>query len=273
MNRRSLMSWFAWMTVACLAVVGCTPTTPPTASAPSPTQTSAEEITLTIAAAASLQDALNAIQIEYEAANPEITLVYNFGSSGALQQQIEQGAPVDVFLSAAPKQIDALDAKGLLLADSRKDLLKNSIVLVTPLNKQDVTRFEDLAKDTVTKLSIGDPASVPAGQYGKETLESLGLYSTVEPKIVFAKDVRQVLSYVETGNVDAGLVYASDAKISDQVQVVATAAEETHSPIIYPGAVVADSPQPEAATAFLNFLTTDEAIAIFETYGFLSAQS
>ncbi|MGB3494156.1 MAG: molybdate ABC transporter substrate-binding protein, partial [Elainellaceae cyanobacterium] len=220
---------------------------------------------------ASLQDVLKAVQPAYEAAHPDNELVYNFASSGSLQQQIEQGAPVDVFLSASPKQINALEEKGLLLEDTRRDLVKNAIVLVTPLNALDVTTFDDLSQDGVTKFSIGEPESVPAGQYGKEILESLGLYDTIQSKIVFAKDVRQVLSYVETGNVDAGLVYRTDATRSDQVQIVATAPDQTHSPIVYPGAVIIDSQHPDAATEFLEFLGTEAAIAMFTDYGFLPA--
>jgi molybdate transport system substrate-binding protein len=260
------MILWVWMMAAFVVVVSCTPTTPESTSQETPAA-----LELTISAAASLQDALNTIQPSYETANPGVNLVYNFGSSGSLQQQIEQGAPVDVFLSAAPKQMNALAEKGLILEDTRKELLKNTIVLVTPLDKSDVARFADLGKETVSKISIGDPASVPAGQYSKETLESLGLYKNVQSKIVFAKDVRQVLSYVETGNVDAGLVYNSDAQISDQVQVIATASEDSHSPIIYPGAVIADSDNPDAATAVLDYLTGEEAIAIFKRYGFLPA--
>ena len=270
MTRQKLMSWLAWMTAAFVMIVGCSSMTPPDSE--SNTSASPETaIALTVSAAASMQDAMKAIQPIYEDAHPGITLIYNFSSSGSLQQQIEQGAPVDVFLSASPRQMNTLEEKGLLLEGSRRDLLKNSIVLVTPLDKNDVATFEDLDNDIVRNLSIGEPDSVPAGQYSKETLESLGLYESVQPKIVFAKDVRQVLSYVETGNVDAGLVYSTDAKVSDQVQIVATAPDDSHSPIAYPAAVIADSSNPEAAIAFVDFLSTDEAIALFTDYGFLSA--
>lgn len=268
MNRRRFAIWFAWMMAAFVVVVGCTPTAPSdTTSQASPPAT----VELTISAAASLQDALNTLQPSFETAHPGTTLVYNVGSSGALQQQIEQGAPVDVFLSASPKQMNALADQGLLLNETRKDVLRNTIVLVTPVDKSEVTSFEDLRKDAIGNIAIGDPESVPAGQYSKEVLESLGIYDAVQSKIVFAKDVRQVLSYVEMGNVDAGFVYNSDATVSDQVRIVATASEASHAPIVYPGAVVAASSNPEAAKVFLDFLTTDEAIAIFKRYGFLPA--
>lgn len=263
------MSWMAWMVVSCLTVIGCSAESLSDVALDGVGETN-PAIALTISAAASMQDALNAVQPVYEKAHPDTRLVYNFASSGSLQQQIEQGAPVDVFLSASPKQMNALEDKGFLLEGSRRDLLKNSMVLVTPLDKTDVTTFEDLNTDRVTKLSIGQPDSVPAGQYGKEVLESLNLYTSIQPKIVFAKDVRQVLSYVETGNVDAGLVYGTDAQISEQVQIITTAADDLHSPIVYPGAVVADTQHPDAAVEFIEFLGTDEAIAMFTDYGFLA---
>ncbi|MEM7773699.1 MAG: molybdate ABC transporter substrate-binding protein [Cyanobacteria bacterium P01_A01_bin.37] len=263
------MSWIAWLLVSCLTVIGCS--AKPFSDSSVISADGGEAIALTVSAAASMQDTLNAIQPVYQTVYPDNTLVYNFASSGSLQQQIEQGAPVDVFLSASPKQVNALEEKGLLLQGTRRDLVKNTIVLITLLDTSNVMTFDDLSKDAVTKLSIGEPESVPAGQYSKEVLESLELYDAIQSKTVFAKDVRQVLSYVETGNVDAGLVYSTDANSSDQVQIVATAPEDTHSPIVYPGAVIIDSPHPDAATEFVKFLGTDEAIAIFTDYGFLPA--
>lgn len=271
MKRRRLLTFIGLACLTCLMTVSCTPTASTQDSATDPASPPPAAVTLTVSAAASMQDAMNVIQLVHEEAHPEVTLVFNFGSSGSLQQQIEQGAPVDVFLSASPKQMNALEEKELLLEGTRRDLLKNSIVLVTSLNKDDVIGFDDLSAASVGKLSIGEPDSVPAGQYGKEALESMGLYETVQSKIVFAKDVRQVLTYVETGNVDAGLVYSTDAQVSEQVQVVATALEDSHSPIIYPAAVIADSANPEIAQAFVDFLATEEAIAIFQDFGFLPA--
>lgn len=227
-----------------------------------------ESVSLTVSAAASLQDALKAIAPIYVRENPNIEINYNFASSGALQQQLEQGAPVDVFLSAGPKQMNALEQKDLLLPQTRQNLLKNRMVLVVPLEQTKVSGFKDLTKDTVKKVAIGDPDSVPAGMYGKQVLESLQLYESLSAKFVFAKDVRQVLSYVETENVAAGLVYATDATVSDRVEVIATAPEDTHEPIVYPVAVIRDSIHLEAAKAFVEFLATEEATEIFEQYGF-----
>ena len=164
--------------------------------------------------------------------------------------------------------MNALEHKDLLLPQTRQILLMNLMVLVVHLVQTKVSGFKDLTKDTVKKVAIGDPDSVPAGMYGKQVLESLQLYESLSAKFVFAKDVRQVLSYVETENVAAGLVYATDATVSDRVEVIATAPEDTHEPIVYPVAVIRDSIHLEAAKAFVEFLATEEATEIFEQYGF-----
>lgn len=231
---------------------------------------STASITLTVSAAASLQDALGEVVAAYEDSHPDRAIVLNFASSGALQQQIEQGAPVDLFLSAAPRQMDALQAKGLLLPESRRDLLGNRIVLVAPLQEGAIAQFADLTTDAVSRIVMGEPESVPAGTYSQETLLSLNIYDQVQPKLVFAKDVRQALTYVESGNVSAGLVYATDAALSTRVRTVATAPPNSHAPILYPVAILKNSRQPEAALAFADFLTSATATAIFEQYGFIS---
>ncbi len=231
-------------------------------------QTSKPTVELTVSVAASAQDAMADIQLAYQEVAPQVTITYNFGSSGSLAQQIAQGAPVDVYLSASPQWMDDLVTKGQILAGSRHDLLQNSLVLVVPQSNVKASNFPDLATDRVGKVAIGEPESVPAGRYAKETLTSLGLFEAMQAKLVFAKDVRQVLAYVATGNVDAGLVYATDAQLSDQVQQIAIAPADTHTPIIYPVAVMQDSAVPDAAIAFVDFLSGDTATAIFQDYGF-----
>lgn len=226
---------------------------------------------LLVSAAASLSDVLAEIQLLYTQQNPEIQLVYNFGSSGSLQQQIEQGAPVDVFISAAPKQMDSLEKKGLLLPETRKNLLTNSIVLVVPKTQESMTRFEDLTKDNIQRIAIGEPESVPAGRYAKEVLTSLNLFEILQSKIIYAKDVRQVLNYVETGNVDAGIVYQTDANLSEKVNIAATAPTSSHSPIIYPIAVIKDSQEFETAQEFITFISGETAKTVFEQNGFKGA--
>jgi len=271
MNRRHFSSLFAL--TACLGAIACGQTTPPSVSTPeAETVATDEPVELTISVAASVQDAMKDVQAAYEEVAPNVTLTYNFGSSGSLAQQIAQGAPADVFLSASKKHLDDLETKGEILPDSRLDLLQNTMVLIVPTDKADIADFKDFATDTVSKVAIGEPESVPAGGYAKEVLTSLNLFESIQPKLVYSKDVRQVLSYVETGNVDAGLVYATDAQGSDQVQVIATAPAETHAPIIYPIAVVQDSEQAEAAQDFVDFLTSETAVSIFQGYGFGMAE-
>ncbi|WP_287296129.1 molybdate ABC transporter substrate-binding protein [Moorena sp. SIO2C4] len=245
-------------------------------------------MSLTVSVAASLQDAMKAIKVLYTKETPDVTIIYNFASSGSLQQQIEQGAPVDVFISAAPKQMNALESKGLLLErcsavlgetpmsdcikkGTRQSLITNQVVLVTPKDENGISNFKDLRSDNISKIAMGDPESVPAGQYAKEVLNTLNLFEQLKPKLVFGKDVRQVLSYVETGNVDAGLVYATDAKLSNQVKIVATAPPESYSRIIYPVAVLKESKNPDIANQFVQFIIGDSAKNVFLRYGFTMA--
>ena len=227
-------------------------------------------VTLTISAAASLQDAIQEIGKLYNQQQPNIQLIYNFGSSGSLRHQIEQGAPVDIFISADELHMEALENNNLLLDNTRQNLLQNKVVLITHQNNNKIDRFGQLKSDFISKIAIGATDSVPAGKYAKEVLESLKLYKPLEEKFVFAKDVRQVLAYVETGNVEAGIVYATDAQISKRVKVIATASIDSHSPIIYPIAIAKDSKNPEAAQNFIQFLLSNQAKNIFTNYGFIN---
>jgi molybdate transport system substrate-binding protein len=234
---------------------------------------STQPLDLTVSAAVSLQDALEAIKPIYENNKTTVDITYNFGSSGSLQQQIEQGAPVDIFISAAAKQMDALEAKNLLLPGTRRDLLRNKVVLIVPKDNTTIKSFEDLGTNALTQIALGEPESVPAGKYAGEIFTSLGILDAVKSKAVYGKDVRQVLNYVATGNVDAGIVYISDAKASDDVKVVAIAPEDSHSPVIYPIAVLQDSANPEAAKELEDFLFTFEAQTMFKEYGFMAVRS
>ncbi len=224
---------------------------------------------LLISAAASLKEALEEIKPLYQQSKPNVNINYNFGSSGALQQQIEQGAPADIFISAAKKQVDALEQKGLLVAGTRNIIAKNRLVLVVPKNVVGITSFYSLKDAKVKKIAIGEPRSVPAGQYAQQVLEKLKIWSEIKSKLVFANNVRQVLASVESGNADAGLVYITDAKISDKVKVVVTADEKYHSPIIYPLAVVKRSKNIDAAKEFSQFLSSNQAKTVFKKYGFI----
>jgi molybdate transport system substrate-binding protein len=228
-------------------------------------------VELTVSAAISLKDALDEIAHLYSAEELGVVVHFNLGGSGTLQRQIEQGAPVDIFISASPKEMDGLAAKDLLLTGARRDLVRNSVVLIVPAGTSTVSSFQDLTKPAAKIISIGEPQTVPAGKYAQETLTLLGLYDQVKAKLVLAKDVRQVLTYVETGNADAGIVYATDAKISSKVSVVATAPEDSHSPVLYPGAVIKNSANTAAAKQFLDFLASAKAKAVFQKYGFIPA--
>ncbi len=272
MKRRDFALVSALTFLACLGTISCSQSSAPSIAEADSSTAPSETVELTISVAASVQEAMRGVQALYEEATPGVTITYNFGSSGSLAQQIIQGAPADVFLSASTKWMDDLDEKGQILDGTREDLLLNSLVLIVPLDKDDVIDFSDLATDKVNRVAIGEPESVPAGGYAKETLTSLNLFGDLQPRMVFGKDVWQVLSYVETGNVDAGLLYATDANVSDQVRVVMTAPADTHSPIIYPIGVMAGSKNAGAAQAFIDFLSTELAVDIFKNYGFTMAE-
>jgi molybdate transport system substrate-binding protein len=228
------------------------------------------QTTLTISAAASLKDALAETETAYRQSHANVDFSNNLGSSGTLAAQIDQGAPADVFLSAAAKPMDELEANGLIVVGTRRNLLRNSLVLIAPLDSK-LRDFQGLADSSIRLIALGDPASVPAGQYGRQTLIALHLLDKLNSKFVFAKDVRQVLTYVETGNADAGLVYATDAQASGKVRVVATAPESSHDPIVYPAAVVKGTHNDEAARRFVEYLGNPAANAIFVKHGFTIA--
>jgi molybdate transport system substrate-binding protein len=228
------------------------------------------KVNLTISAAASLKDALVEIESTYKQTGADIDFSNNFASSGTLAAQIDQGAPVDVFISAAAKQMDDLESQGLLIAGTRRNLLRNSLVLIAPLDSK-LRDFPGLADGAIRLIAVGDPASVPAGQYGRQTLLALHLLDKISTKLVFAKDVRQVLTYVETGNADAGLVYLSDAESSSKVRVVATAPESSHDAIVYPAAVVKGSHNQQPSLKFIEYLGSPAASAIFVKHGFTIA--
>ncbi len=202
---------------------------------------------LTVSAAASLKDAITAIDQDFQRSHPDIEIAPNFGASGTLELQIEQGAPADVFVSAAQQQMDALAAKNLLLPDTRVNLLQNELVLIAPADSKTVTSFNDLKSPNVHVIAVGDPRSVPAGTYAQQVLNALGMYDTLKSKMTLATDVRQVLADVETGSAEAGLVYATDAAITSKVRVVMDAPAGTHMPIVYPAAVLRASMNPGAA--------------------------
>jgi molybdate transport system substrate-binding protein len=237
------------------------------------TQVVAEQSSsITVSAAISLKDSLDEVGHLYATRHPAAKVVFNYGGSGTLGRQIEQGAPVDVFFSAAEKEMDDLATQGLVATETRRDIVANSLVLITPASSTMVRGFEDLSRLQVSAIALGEPETVPAGMYARQTLEHMGFFAAIQKKIVYAKDVRAVLTYVETGNADAGFVYRTDALTSKKVRVVATAPADSHDPIVYPAAVLKNSKNAAAAREFVGFLEGPEARAAFGKYGFAPAE-
>ncbi|WP_445490755.1 molybdate ABC transporter substrate-binding protein [Niallia sp. 03133] len=226
-------------------------------------------VELNISAAASLTDAMGDLQKTFQKTHSNVKFTNNFGSSGNLAQQIQQGAPADIFLSADQKWMNTLSDSKLIRTDTRKDFSGNKIVLITGKDsKIDIKSFNDLNASKIGQVAIGDPKSVPAGTYTKESLEKINKWKDLESHFVFGSDVVQTLTYVESGNTDIGFVYSSDAALSDKVKVLAEADSSWHKPIIYPAAVTSDSKNPKEAAEFVDFLLTDEAQSILSKYGF-----
>lgn len=228
-----------------------------------------EKIELIVAAATSLTDVAVEIADMYKAVAPDITITYTFGSSGALQTQIEEGAPVDIFMSAAKKQMTALKEKGLLNETTIKELLVNKVILITPKDStKGISSFDDIADEKVSTIALGEPGSVPVGQYSEEIFTTLKILDKAKAKANYGSDVRQVLTWVETGVVDCGVVYATDAATSDTISIVCEAPEGSHKPVIYPVAALKNSKYSAEAQAFLDYLSSAEVINVFKNYGF-----
>jgi molybdate transport system substrate-binding protein len=228
---------------------------------------------VTVSAAISLKDSLDEIGKIYEKAHPGAKISFNYAGSGTLQRQIEQGAPVDIFFSAAEKQMDDLQSKDLVDAGTRRNIVANQLVLIVPASDTAIHSFQDLSNVSVKVLALGEPSTVPAGTYARQTLEHWGIWGGVEKKVVLAKDVRAVLTYVETGNADAGMVYQTDAQGSTKVRIVTVAPANSHDPIIYPAAIMKGAKNPSAAASFLAFLSSSAAREVFAKYGFLPAEN
>jgi molybdate transport system substrate-binding protein len=252
------------MLVIFTALTGCGGETPSGASG-TPQE-------LTVFAAASLTSPLDELIAAYEAAHSGVKVTAIYGGSGTLQTQLEEGAPADLFISAAPKQMDVLEQKSLIDASTRVDLLTNEIVLIVPAGQPVmVGSFGDVALDAVSKIALGDPGSVPVGQYSQEVFTSLDLWDKISLKATYASDVKQVLSWVVSGNVDCGVVYMTDAIADNGVKVIAEAPYDSHSPIVYPAAVIKDSANGKTAADFLKYLQSADGSAVFTKYGFTAA--
>lgn len=226
---------------------------------------------ITVSAAISLKDALGEIGRLYEAKNKGTKVIFNFGASGDLMNQVAGGAPVDVFASAAQKDMDTLEQKGLLFPGSRVDFAANSLVLVAPAGAE-IGSFEDLGKRSIKRIAGGDPRTVPAGRYAEEALRYYKILDAIKDKYILTANVKQALDYAARGEVDASIVYYTDAmKRAKEIRIVATAPEQSHKPVVYPIAVVKGTKARGAAKAFISLVTSTEGIKILEKYGFKAA--
>ena len=232
------------------------------------------EQSILVAAAASLKNAYEDELIPmFEEQYPGVTVEGTYDSSGKLQTQIEEGLEADVFMSAATKQMKALDEEGMIASDTIVNLLENKIVLIVPTGSDSkIDSFEKIGD--AASIALGDPESVPAGQYAKEALTNLNVWDSIQDKVSFGTNVTEVLNQVAAASADAGIVYATDAASkADQVTVVAEAPEGSlEKKVIYPVAVVKATAHEDAAKAFVDFLQTPEAIKVFEAYGFTAAE-
>ena len=232
------------------------------------------EQSILVAAAASLKNAYEDELIPmFEEQYPGVTVEGTYDSSGKLQTQIEEGLEADVFMSAATKQMKALDEEGMIASDTIVNLLENKIVLIVPAGSDSkIDSFEKIGD--AASIALGDPESVPAGQYAKEALTNLNVWDSIQDKVSFGTNVTEVLNQVAAASADAGIVYATDAASkADQVTVVAEAPEGSlEKKVIYPVAVVKATAHEDAAKAFVDFLQTPEAIQVFKSYGFVAAE-
>lgn len=230
--------------------------------------TDKEEVTILIAAAASMEKSLEELIPQFQEKYPWITVEGTYDSSGKLQTQIEEGLEADIFLSAAMKQMNALKDGNMIDADSIVELLENKVVLIVPAGVESkVTGFEDILN--ASTIAIGDPESVPAGQYAKKVFDSLGIYGKVAEKASLGTNVTEVLNWVAEGSADAGVVYATDAATSDKVTIISEAPEGSlDEKVIYPIGIVTASQKKEAADLFVEYLQSEEATNLFVSYGF-----
>lgn len=251
------------------ALTACGGAASSTASSAAASEAAGESVELIVFAAASLTETLNAIAQDYSAENPGVTFRFNFDSSGTLKTQIEEGADCDLFLSAAQKQMNALQDEDLINADTRIDLLENKVVLAVPEgNPADIQSFEDIGTDKCKLVALGND-DVPVGSYSVEILTNLGILDELESsnKITYGSNVKEVTTQVKEAAADCGIVYATDAYSAGLETVDEATADECRQ-VIYPAALTASTAHAEEAQAFLDYLTTDDAAAIFESVGF-----
>jgi molybdate transport system substrate-binding protein len=223
---------------------------------------------LMVAAAASLTNAMKEVAGQFDKTHPGTRIVCNFAASGVLLQQMAKGAPVDVFAAADQKTMNQAQEKNLIVPGTRKNFVSNRLVLIAPVDsKLALSGLKDLTRPEVKRVAVGNPATVPAGRYAKTALGDAGLWDKLSPRFIMAESVRQVLDYVSRGEVDAGLVYATDAAIAKgKVKVIQTVTEPL--PILYPIAVTAATDKKALAQGFLDFVLSPPAQEIFHRFGF-----
>lgn len=251
-----MRSFWSWLSSLCLSL-----TLLATASA-------GQAAEITVSAAASLTNAFTEMKEVFTKEHPGITVVTNFAASNPLLRQIEEGAPVDVFASADQATMDKAAEKKLIDDASRVDFALNELVLIAPaVAGEDVKNLAGLKDDAVKKIAVGNPASVPAGRYGKAALTAAGMWDELQSKLVMGESVRQVLDYVMRGEVEAGIVYMTDAKqAGDKVRIVEVLGG--HEPVLYSVAIVKSGKSPKKAKAFIEFISSEKGAAILEKYGF-----
>jgi molybdate transport system substrate-binding protein len=229
----------------------------------------AQELTLSVAI--SMKEAVEELGRRFTQSRPGVVLRYNFGASGELQKQIEAGAPVDLFVSAAQRQMDELEMKGLIVPATRRVFARNVLTVIKPADSNvDIAKPADLLGPKVTRIVIGNPRTVPVGQYAEESLRALGLWERLQARIVLAENVRQALDYVARGEVEAGIVYTTDAAIrSREVKESFRLPEDTYRPVTYPVAVIKDTRHAALAGAFIDLLVSTEGRQVIGRHGFL----
>jgi molybdate transport system substrate-binding protein len=223
-----------------------------------------------VSAAISMKEAVETLGRQFTQSRPGVTLRYNFGSSGELQKQIEAGAPVDLFIAAAQRQMDGLEQKSLIVAGTRRIFARNVLTVIKPADsKLDISKPADLGGTRVQRIVIGNPKTVPVGQYSEECLKALGLWDQLQPKLVLAENVRQALDYVARGEVEAGFVYTTDVAVRSGAVVEAfRPAEDTYRPVTYPVAAVNGTKQRALAQAFIALLVSPDGQAVLARLGF-----
>jgi molybdate transport system substrate-binding protein len=229
---------------------------------------------ITISAAMSLKSAFEELEKRYEVGHKGVKIMFNFGASGDLRRQIEVGAPIDAFASASKKEMDDLEEKGLVLSGSRIDFASNTVVLVVPLHtKFRIKSFADLGSKEIKRVAMGNPKTSPAGRYAEEVLQYYKLMPAVKDKLIFTENVNQVLDYVARGEVDAGIVYATDfmTRVND-VSIAATAPISSHAPVVYPFALIKGTRNERLTKEFGLLLISGEGRKILKKYGFAPAQ-